>query len=178
VVCDEPVSALDVSIQAQILNLLADLKQELGLTYLFIAHDLAVVRHISDRIAVMYLGGLVETAPVGELYEAPRHPYTVALLSAVPLPDPGRERARRRIVAKGDVTHVTEQPSGCPFRPRCWLYERLGRPEVCGASAPALSPSPTDAHLAACHFADEVDAHRASLPHQRPGQTRTAPTKP
>jgi oligopeptide/dipeptide ABC transporter ATP-binding protein len=168
VVCDEPVSALDVSIQAQILNLLSDLKGELGLTYLFIAHDLAVVRHISDRIAVMYLGALVEVATVAQLYEEPRHPYTVGLLSAVPLPDPKRERARRQIVVKGDVARPDEVPSGCRFHTRCWLYERLGRPEQCRTIAPPLAPpadaAPGDDHVAACHYADEVPATRDVLP--------------
>jgi oligopeptide/dipeptide ABC transporter ATP-binding protein len=153
VVCDEPVSALDVSIQSQVLNLLDDLQQELGLTYLFIAHNLAVVEHISDRVGVMYLGKLVELAPVDPIYQEPAHPYTVALLSAVPDPDP-RHR-KERIVLKGDVPSPVAPPSGCRFHPRCWLRERLGNPERCATEEPELREVRPD-QLAACHYSEDI----------------------
>jgi oligopeptide transport system ATP-binding protein len=156
IVADEPISALDVSIQAQILNLLERLQREFGLTYLFIAHDLSVVRHISDRIAVMYLGRIVESSGSRELYERPLHPYSVALLSAVPIPDPVVEARRRRIILVGDVPSPSSPPPGCHFHTRCWLRERLGNPERCVAEDPALRRM-SDGHQVACHFAEEVD---------------------
>ena len=156
IVADEPISALDVSIQAQIINLLEKLQGEFGLTYLFIAHDLSVVRHISDRIAVMYLGKIVEIAGSRDLYERPLHPYSVALLSAVPIPDPAVESRRRRIILMGDVPSPSDPPPGCAFHPRCWLRERLGNPERCVAEAPVLREMATR-HPVACHFAEEVD---------------------
>jgi oligopeptide/dipeptide ABC transporter ATP-binding protein len=146
IVCDEPIAALDVSIQAQIMNLLEDLQRELGLTYLFIAHDLAAVQHLADRIAVMYLGRIVELADGAAVAASPQHPYARALLSAVPVPDPVRERARRRIVLQGDLPSPIDPPSGCNFRTRC--------PDVfdpCPRVDPALQDV-GDGHLAACHL--------------------------
>ena len=156
IVADEPISALDVSIQAQILNLLQRLQDRLGLTYLFIAHDLSVVRHISDRIAVMYLGRIVEVAASRELNLRPLHPYAVALLSAVPIPDPAVESRRRRIILSGDVPSPVNPPSGCRFHTRCWLRDRMGNPERCVAEDPQLRVLSTG-HEVACHFAEEVD---------------------
>jgi oligopeptide transport system ATP-binding protein len=149
IVCDEPVSALDVSIQAQIVNLLADLQNDLGLSYVFIAHDLSVVRHVSDRIAVMYLGRVVETTATAELYHRPRHPYTVALLSAEPIPDPDRSDRRRRVLLAGDPPSPANPPTGCPFHPRCPKAQ-----PVCAIEAPPLVRRPGDStgHLTACHF--------------------------
>jgi oligopeptide/dipeptide ABC transporter ATP-binding protein len=162
IVCDEPISALDVSIQAQVINLLERLQADLGLTYLFIAHDLAVVRHMAERVAVMYLGKIVEVAPAATLYKDPLHPYTVALLSAVPVPDARTERARRRIILKGDIPSPANPPSGCRFHTRCWLRERLGNPEICTTADPPLEPHPeTHADQAvACHFVSEMRAQR------------------
>ena len=147
IVCDEPVSALDVSIQAQIVNLLEDLQKRLGLTYLFIAHDLSVVRHISDRVVVMYLGKVVEIADRYSLYEEPLHPYTRALLSAVPIPDPKLEARRERTVLRGEVPSALNPPAGCVFHPRCPLAV-----ERCGAEIPALREI-RPGHWAACHLA-------------------------
>jgi oligopeptide/dipeptide ABC transporter ATP-binding protein len=158
IVCDEPISALDVSIQAQVINLLERLQRDLGLTYLFIAHDLAVVRHIADRVAVMYLGKIVEIAPADVLYERQLHPYTVALLSAVPVPDAKTERSRRRIILTGDIPNPANPPSGCRFHTRCWLREKLGNPEICTTVDPPLQALADDRpdQAAACHFAAEL----------------------
>jgi peptide/nickel transport system ATP-binding protein len=151
VVADEPVSALDVSIQAQVINLLADLQEEFDLTYVFIAHDLGVVRHVSDRIAVMYLGKIVEISPAEELYERPIMPYTEALLSAVPIPDPRESEARERIVLEGDVPSPIRPPSGCRFHPRCRYAT-----DVCEQIEPPLVDY-GNGHLAACHHPLNVD---------------------
>ncbi|MCZ7416397.1 ABC transporter ATP-binding protein [Streptomyces sp. WMMC897] len=151
VICDEPVSALDVSIQAQVLNLLEELQESMGLTYLVIAHDLAVVRHISDVIGVMYLGSLVEEAPSDLLYAQPRHPYTRALMSAVPVPDPEVEDARERILLTGDLPSPANPPTGCRFHTRCpWKQERL-----CATDRPELTDV-GDGHRVACHYAAEI----------------------
>jgi oligopeptide/dipeptide ABC transporter ATP-binding protein len=155
IVCDEAVSALDVSIQSQILNLLLDLRHEFNLTYLFIAHNLSVIEYVSDRIGVMYLGKMAEVATSDQLFAQPRHPYSVALLSAIPDPDP-RVR-KKRLVLRGDVPSPANPPSGCRFHTRCWLREKLGNPEQCSTIDPLLRDM-GGGQMAACHFAEQVGA--------------------
>jgi oligopeptide transport system ATP-binding protein len=157
IICDEPVSALDVSIQAQVVNLLEKLQNELKLSYIFIAHDLSVVRHIADRVAVMYLGKVVELGTDLDIYEHPTHPYTQALLSAVPVPDPTLRGLRDQIVLEGDVPSPANVPSGCRFRTRCWKAQ-----EICVTEEPPLVTRDRSAHPSACHFAEERDVIHAT----------------
>jgi oligopeptide/dipeptide ABC transporter ATP-binding protein len=171
-VCDEPVSALDVSIQAQVLNLLKQLQRELGLTYLFVAHNMGVVEHISDRVAVMYLGRIVELAERQTLFRRQEHPYTEALMSAIPVPNP--ELRRQRVILKGDVPSPVNPPSGCRFNPRCQVRQQMGMPAICAETVPPLIDL-GGGHLCACHFRGpdgEENARRA-----QPTQTAQPATR-
>jgi oligopeptide/dipeptide ABC transporter ATP-binding protein len=172
IVLDEPVSALDVSIRAQIVNLLDDLQDELGLSYLFVAHDLSVVRHVSHRIAVMYLGRIVELSPAEELYAKPVHPYTQALLSAIPIPDPRENRARERIVIAGEPPSAADPPSGCVFRTRCPRAQ-----DRCRAEVPRLSAY-AGGHLAACHFPLHVTPEEMAASTRSPDSPEAAGDTP
>jgi oligopeptide/dipeptide ABC transporter ATP-binding protein len=173
IVLDEPVSALDVSIQAQIINLLDDLQDTLGLTYLFVAHDLSVVRHVSDRIAVMYLGKLMEISSSEELYSKPIHPYTSALLAAIPIPDPTENRNRKRLVVSGEPPNPIDPPSGCVFHPRCPRAT-----DICKTEEPPLTRY-ANGHLAACHHPLNVTADEIATAEKDPSSPLTAgPTLP
>jgi oligopeptide/dipeptide ABC transporter ATP-binding protein len=168
IVLDEPVSALDVSVQAQIINLLDELQDDFGLSYLFVAHDLSVVKHVSDRIAVMYLGKLMEVSPADELYRKPIHPYTSALLSAIPIPDPRENRRRERLVVAGEPPNPIDPPSGCVFHPRCPRAT-----EVCSAVEPPLTRYPSG-HLAACHHPMNVSSEELAQAERSPASPLSA----
>ncbi len=172
IVADEPVSALDVSVQAQVINLLERLQNEFDLSYVFIAHDLSIVRHISDRVGVMYLGRVVEIGTDTQIYDHPTHPYTQALLSAVPVPDPQARAHRERIILTGDVPSPANPPSGCPFRTRCWKAQQRCTDEVPLLAVPEAFPSGPAAHPSACHFA----AERQVVP--APGELPPPPAAP
>ena len=182
-VCDEPVSALDVSIQAQVLNLLKSLQRELGLTYVFVAHNMGVVEHISDRVAVMYLGRIAELAERIDLFKRQEHPYTSALMSAIPVPDP--EQRRQRVILSGDVPSPMNPPTGCRFHPRCPLRAELGDPAICATEVPALLDLGDD-HLCACHFRTPethashatTEAHATTAPPAAPAPAAAAPVAP
>jgi oligopeptide/dipeptide ABC transporter ATP-binding protein len=177
VVCDEPVSALDVSIQAQVLNLLKALQRELGLTYVFVAHNMGVVEHISDRVAVMYLGRIAELADRRALFQHQEHPYTAALMSAIPIPDP--EIRRQRVILTGDVPSPVNPPSGCRFHPRCPLRASLGDPAICSSTVPPLADVGAE-HLCACHFRGPgaAEAHAAHAAHAAAGGQPQSPGSP
>jgi oligopeptide/dipeptide ABC transporter ATP-binding protein len=168
IVLDEPVSALDVSVQAQIINLLDNLQDDFGLTYMFVAHDLSVVRHVSDRIAVMYLGKLMEVSPAEELYTKPIHPYTSALLAAIPIPDPEENRRRERIVVSGEPPNPIDPPPGCVFHPRCPRAT-----DICSSVEPPLARYP-NGHLAACHHPLSVSPEEISAAQKDPSSPLTS----
>ena len=173
IIADEPVSALDVSIQAQIINLLGRLQVEYGLMLVFVAHDLSVVRHVSDRIAVMYLGRIAEIGTTEDIFTGPLHPYTIALLSVDPVPDPEVEARRSRIVLTEDIPSPAAPPGGCRLYTRCWLRERLGRPERCEREEPALTGTGAS-HKVACHFASDPATISPATPQISPPAVQAA----